>query len=55
MFTRFIRNWRALPVGDKRRIIVMGIEFVINAATLWAAFVIFMAVMCWGLARLGVA
>lgn len=42
MLSRFINEWRALPVGDKRRIIVMGIEMLIEGGILFGGFVSFL-------------
>ena len=55
MLRRIRKNWLALSIGERRRIIVLGIENLILAATLWGGFVIFMTVMCRILDALGVA
>lgn len=55
MLKRIKQNWLALSVGERRRIIILGIEDLILAASLWGGFVIFMYSAAWIMEKLGIA
>lgn len=47
MLKRIRHNWNKLSIGEKRRIIILGIEQIILFVGLWTAFVIFLYFMGW--------